>query len=595
MKAHLYGTAPYLPDASLLTADELAKQSGGNTGNLMFCHSLSRMLDTGNTSIFWSGNITHLSPQTDRLVLPLANQLGPHVDLKVLGERFSKVDIPMVGVGLGAQGPIGGIVVESIPEGSWDWLRTIISKAANDKPNIALRGDATHAAIASKGLGDYCVVTGCPSNFIHPSATLGREIYRRRANGLRRVVVAAGNPFLPQFKKLEQSLIKIVEQSEGLYVCQHPIDMLRLVKQEYSTVSPANFLKYKDYLLPDVSDDDFMGWLRRYGHSFTSVPEWLSFLNGFDLSIGTRIHGTMSAIQAGVPAVCLCIDSRTLELCKTMAVPYVDANNYRDGVTLEQMAEVLRQWDWRAYDETRLKLADRFVRFFQENDLEPKNALKELVKNRSKVSTAYLEKPLNAEVHQVSTASFDDRYRPIFHGLQRALGMVAPKILSYGCSDGYESNDLASKHFHHGSIVGCDIDEDALRISKLNNRFPSRVLIIKSEEEALRAHGPFDAVISMAVLCRWPDTANMNDISELYPFSKFTESIEFLSSLLRPGGLLCIYNANYLVSETPFAREHLELIAAPTLLPSTQPVRLFSSTGAPLKEQKLDGILFKKR
>jgi hypothetical protein len=40
MKAHLFGTSPFLPDAAIVDADELFKLSGGNTGNLVFCHDL---------------------------------------------------------------------------------------------------------------------------------------------------------------------------------------------------------------------------------------------------------------------------------------------------------------------------------------------------------------------------------------------------------------------------------------------------------------------------------------------------------------------------------------------------------------------------
>lgn len=151
MKPHLYGTSPYLPDAHLLDADDLSCQSGGNTGNLMFCHSISRMLDASPISIPWGGDVSHLSSATDRLVVPLANQLGPHVDLARLAEKLSKVPIPMVGVGLGAQGSIAGIQPESIPEGSWEWLRIIATKAPSDKPNISLRGEARTKQSPARG------------------------------------------------------------------------------------------------------------------------------------------------------------------------------------------------------------------------------------------------------------------------------------------------------------------------------------------------------------------------------------------------------------------------------------------------------------
>jgi hypothetical protein len=207
MRFHLYGTSPYLPDAAYLSADELSQQSGGNTGNLMFCHSVSRMTGAGPKAVPWGAPLDQLDPLADLLVLPLANQLGAHVDLGVLAEKRARQKIPMVGLGLGAQGPIHGVDAAAIPQGTWKWLRVILERSIDGKPNMALRGEETLRVIRGQGLADGCVVTGCPSNFINPSATLGREISRRRTRPVKRISVPAGNPFLPQHRLLEQSLM----------------------------------------------------------------------------------------------------------------------------------------------------------------------------------------------------------------------------------------------------------------------------------------------------------------------------------------------------------------------------------------------------
>ncbi len=383
----LYGMSSYIPDAPFLNADELSQQTGENTGNQLFCHAISRMLNASPTSIPWGGDLTKLLTDQNRLVVPLANFLGKHIDLGDLAVTFKKINIPLVGVGLGIQGEISGVEIDSIPQGSWDWLAVLAGKSATDHPNISLRGQVTYDAIAAKGLAEKCVITGCPSNFINPSANLGRDIFRRHTNDFRRVAVIAGNPYLPDFIRLEQSLVKVVENTEGMYVCQHPRVMLKLFKQEYTNITKRDFVLSKEYIHPNLSDAEFKQWFRRWSHAFTSVPEWLSIMNGFDLVVGTRIHGVMAGIQAGVPSVCLCIDSRTLELCQTMMVPHVKASDYLDGISLEQIEAVLQQWDGRAYDDNRYMLAERFVDFFRENQLEVFGAPKELLANRKKAST----------------------------------------------------------------------------------------------------------------------------------------------------------------------------------------------------------------
>lgn len=40
--------------------------------------------------------------------------------------------------------------------------------------------------------------------------------------------------------------------------------------------------------------------------------------------IGSRIHGTILGLMAGLPSMCLVIDARTYELSKSMSIPYIN-------------------------------------------------------------------------------------------------------------------------------------------------------------------------------------------------------------------------------------------------------------------------------
>ncbi len=589
MKAHIFGTSPFIPDAAIIDSDEFFKLSGGNTGNLVFCHAISRIFNTDANSYSWGSELKHLNKSSDRLVVPLANQLGSHVDLAKLADVFSNISIPLIGVGLGAQGPISGIDPNSIPDGSWKWLKAMISNAPCEQPNISLRGELTLEAIRSKGMAQHCIVTGCPSNFINPSNMLGREIYRRRGNGLRRIAVVAGNPFLPQFRILEQSLVKLMESNDGVYICQHPLDMVRLSLGENISIERNNMISYRDYINPTLSEDKFLEWFRRYSYSYSSVPEWILAMKRFDVVVGTRIHGVMAGIQAGVPSVCLCIDSRTLELCQTMGIPYLNSNDYKHGISLEIIESCLKKWDWNSYDDMRQILAKRFDQFSSWNGLVTHGALHKIIK----LTNNNLEEKKKHNRHQQSNASIEDRYKNIFLHLERIVDLPNPKILSYGCSDGYEPNDLAGKYFHNGFIVGCEIDSTAIKIAKKNNRFPNRVKIIESTSENLEKEGLFNVVIAMSVLCLWPQTKDLMDISKLYPFEKFDSLVDKLVSMLQPEGILCIYNSNYSVNDSS-AFKDLEVIDSESL-PKSQQVKLFDKTGRPLESQLVRGIIYKKK
>lgn len=592
MRLHLYGTSPYLPDAGYLSADELSHQSGGNTGNLMFCHSISRMTGAGPASIAWGAALDGLDPAADLLVLPLANQLGAHVDLDALADKMARPKIPMVGIGLGAQGPIDGVDATAVPQGTWKWLRVILERSVDGKPNVALRGEETLRVIEAQGLADGCVVTGCPSNFLNPSATLGREISRRRSNSVKRISVPAGNPFLPKHRVLEQSLRGLVESTNGTYVCQHPIDMLRLAKLEYETVERSTFSRYKTYIHPELDDDGFLGWFRAHAYAYASVPEWIATMARHDMVVGTRIHGVMAGIQAGVPSVCLCIDSRTQELCQTMAIPHADANDYPNGIGLDALQGILDNWDGRQYDDNRRMLGQRLASFLHNNRIEPRGALQALL--RSQVSGHEGEGLAALEgSHQLSTTSSAGRYQNIFSAAASAVNVVNPSVLSFGCADGYELNDLATQHFHHGRVVGCDIDLDAQRIATLCNAQPARVKVMGPDPALLAAQGPYDLIVAMAVLCRWPETRSLEDISNCYPFSRFEEQLRQFLELLVPGGVLCVYNANYRVLDSSLMAQ-LEVIENPELIPTSQPVRLFHPSGQPRTDNVSGGVMFRK-
>ena len=592
MKVHLYGTSPYLPDAAYLSADELSHQSGGNTGNLMFCHAIARMTGAGPESIPWGGSLDGLDPLADLLVLPLANQLGAHVDLGALADKMMQSKIPMVGLGLGAQGPMGGVDAAAIPPGTWKWLRVVLERSVGGKPNVALRGEETLRVIEAQGLAEGCVVTGCPSNFLHPSATLGREISRRRANSVKRIAVPAGNPFLSQHSLLEQSLRGLVESTNGTYVCQHPIDMLRLAKLEYNTIERSIFTRYRSYIHPELDDDDFLGWFRSYAHAYASVPEWIAAMARHDMVIGTRIHGVMAGIQAGVPSVCLCIDSRTRELCQTMAIPHADANDHRDGISIDAIQAILDDWDGRQYDDNRQALGHRLAGFLRDNRIEPRGALQTLLRTRVSGPGREPSAALQGS-HQPSTTSSAGRYHGIFCAAASAVNVVNPSVLSFGCADGYELNDLANRHFHHGRVVGCDMDLDAQRIANTCNVQPARVKIIGADPALLAAQGPYDVIVAMAVLCRWPETRSMEDISEYYPFSRFEEQLRQFIELLLPGGVMCVYNSNYRVVDSSLMAQ-LEVISNPELIPTSQPVRLFHPSGQPRADHVSDGFVFRK-
>ena len=55
---------------------------------------------------------------------------------------------------------------------------------------------------------------------------------------------------------------------------------------------------------------------------FVDPITWINYLSKFDFSFGTRIHGNITSLLAGTPAVVLAHDSRTKELAEYFEIPY---------------------------------------------------------------------------------------------------------------------------------------------------------------------------------------------------------------------------------------------------------------------------------
>jgi hypothetical protein len=162
---------------------------------------------------------------------------------------------------------------------------------------------------------------------------------------------------------------------------------------------------------------------------------------------------------------------------------------------------------------------------------------------------------------QTSTWTATNRYPGIFRTVQcrvaqchgQDLGGARLRILSFGCSNGMEVLSLRG-YFPEAIIFACDVNLQALREAAETLAADEAVLFVSSEA-AIAAHGPFDVIFAMSVLCRFPESADraLDNLSPLYSFDAFAAAAGVLARNLDRRGLLCIYNANYDFLATPAA------------------------------------------
>jgi len=94
-----------------------------NTGNMIFYYACECIINFDNTKYGWGGNPNIINNNAHGILIPMANQIGSHFDLKTSGPKISEIKVPVVVLGLGVQFKIDGIDIDNIPEGTIEWLQ----------------------------------------------------------------------------------------------------------------------------------------------------------------------------------------------------------------------------------------------------------------------------------------------------------------------------------------------------------------------------------------------------------------------------------------------------------------------------------------
>ena len=145
-------------------------------------------------------------------------------------------------------------------------------------------------------------------------------------------------------------------------------------------------------------------------------------------------------------------------------------------------------------------------------------------------------------MHQKSTVTANNRYPEIFSEVKR-LHPKAKRILSFGCSTGEEILSLKN-YFPDSYIEGVEINKMCIGTCIINGL--NVILYDDFKTDRLR----YDIIFAMSVLCRYDDTMKDEDATKHYSFNQFDHEIERFVSKLNLGGLLIVYNSNYMVTDS---------------------------------------------
>lgn len=367
-KPILFGGEIPVFDYSHLKSEQIFANTG-NTGNMAFRSAIYKHLGRKCPTVTYS-KLKDYNQLEDRIaIIPCANHLGKHSES--FGENrlkhFNNIKVPMLAIGLGAQSKDNQIIPD-VPENVIKWLNIIVENAPSDYPNISVRGEFTKKVLDHINFKDQSIVLGCPSLFLNDEKNLGKIIEKNIATWPpKRIAISGGNPLNPRYEKVEAAFAKLITQHQGAYIVQHPLEMIKMARGEFNDLDNSMIKKTNNILTPELDRDNFYQWCRMRMRVFFDVYAWMEYLRGFDFVFGTRIHGTMLALQAGVPALCITHDSRTQELCDTMNIPNISVNELDiDNLTLQSVVERL-SFNSTEFDDNRKLLAHKYVTFLRKN------------------------------------------------------------------------------------------------------------------------------------------------------------------------------------------------------------------------------------
>ncbi|WP_209371717.1 polysaccharide pyruvyl transferase family protein [Brevibacterium renqingii] len=382
-----------------ISAPDVLKSNSiaNNAGNLLFGQSVYRMLSASGTTITPDRYASHrtqnasdyaawINESFDHFVIPLANAFRPafRPALRRLTKVVRRLEVPVTVIGVGSQHKLdGGTADEELGRDVQAFMSAVLERSAS----VGVRGERTAAFLESLGFGGNQIdVIGCPSVFMNGQP---RNIEKTASSltDLSKIAMTIS----PYVGKLNRMIASQTKRYQNLiYIPQNLKDLNMMIWGEDRS-KPKNRWNPTHVAHPLYTEDRMR---------FPLDPRtWVEYLTDFDFVFGSRIHGSIAGILAGVPTMLLAHDSRTLELAEYHAIPHLKVTELSSKVDAKQLYE---QTDYADYNSRLPEIQRTLVDFLEKNGLAH-------VLNEADTSLEFDEKLAAAELPDMVTTLYADR------------------------------------------------------------------------------------------------------------------------------------------------------------------------------------------
>ncbi|MBE6649157.1 MAG: polysaccharide pyruvyl transferase family protein [Ruminococcaceae bacterium] len=311
-----------------------------NWGNKLWFQGLISEIDDGSNQITFRSNesLDEINDKFDLIIYPMANFFGVEYcrNIESIVSTFSKIKIPVYIIACGVQAKDYNHLEWLIKE-IGEEAKKFITAIYNTGGEIALRGYFSKEFFERLGFPS-AQVTGCPS------------LYQFGRNFRVSTKKVSERDFCPVFNGKIQYYTRAIDYYKHSIHIDQDQYFKPLFDPSFFNNDSINSMYYYYTLYGKISAKLLS---EKRIKLIADMNDWFYFLkNGsFDFAFGSRIHGTIMAVLAGIPATLLAIDTRTREMAEFFDIPYINVSE-KDDFGAEKIYDSYLDSDYSKFNDT---------------------------------------------------------------------------------------------------------------------------------------------------------------------------------------------------------------------------------------------------
>lgn len=358
---HIFSTiAVNIDQNETMNVSDKVWRAGGNTGNIVWFESVRRSIKYESIGVYSESDV-----EITNIVIPMANQIhAADNSLESWIEyletyNYKKCRVTMIGLGAQLTAELN-TPKKLVAKLSYE-QKNALKKLALRAESIGIRGSITAECLELMGIKNYRII-GCPSFYINDGGDRGNG---RKATA-DKLCVSWGSVDYKREQFVREFFRHNAKDGDALLL--QAMDDFPRTLYEGARLEERHMKRcYPDM---NISPSEIESYIKTRGHMFFDWDTWQYFLKKeqFTLSVGCRFHGNMMSYLAGIPSLWIVHDSRTRELCETMALPCLE---------LEQAAKIKERGELAEYCvygekfyRNRDKMYQTYRAFLEENGIE---------------------------------------------------------------------------------------------------------------------------------------------------------------------------------------------------------------------------------